>query len=989
MKKVLLSIMTSALLVVGCQDYDDQFSSLESQISALATTVAGLSQVQSDLASLAGTVSSLATTVNGLGDTIDTAVSDGLTDIQADIDAIETAVADVASSEEVSSLSDAVDAAQSDLTDLLANSSVFTGDVIINNSSTLDAFNNMGSTLAIVNGYVDIDVTAAMDIAKVQSVVDNILTTTGDFSYNAAALDVAGVTFNNLSGTQTLTLEQADGYEAKALVSAGNIVLMNTYASKVDIIDFRELTSLTSIGDGTAGQLDFTAAAEVHLTKIAYYPGGALTVNTKADGVIDITALTDTNASAVVAPFTLTIDGPASLTISNIAGDAAGSTKGAITLTNVATANISGFGGTITLGSGVENATLANVATSPVITAADDLTVFSVTGVTNYGKSYNTSGSTAQAASLQTANFIDLAFTTTQNDLTTLTVAGSINDLDITGTGVETLVIDGINVNTLDIEDNSDLTSISATAAKINDLDLINNDDLLATAIDYDIYTTVVASTATADAKGDLNVTGNAKLASLTIHAKSLNDLDIHTNAKLATVSFPFLVAAGQGTSPDVDIYGNKFSASSVTDNYDATAAGAAVTGNDTTNTGSYTSTSGLSGLNVWIAAAITATNSTASNVMQVWFDNVAEQKVVDVNGVVTTTNPGDTTAAAQIKANAGTTFAVVYVENVITTGRTTKQAVSIAIPVIKDANGSDTPISITAGTDAITVVNGTGGSKTFAGASTNTIRTVTDLVAAINGDTTVAGVTVEADRDAFHQQINTISYVSSNGLQETTSSTAGKLYFTYGTDPETGAAIATQTANMAAVASGGIAAAIATAFNIATSAYHATATTDGNILVTALASGTLNLDRGPIPHAFNTLTLVANTASSTKLFGGDLASIILQAEAASNTTALASGYFTLSSSAVTRSGIRVTVKNNSTSVSLASMAVTMSALSSALKQTGAAANALDQLARPLAAGTNMVAASINSSSLDYVAAFSDVESPASTTPTVTNRTGW
>ena len=66
-----------------------------------------------------------------------------------------------------------------------------------------------------------------------------------------------------------------------------------------------------------------------------------------------------------------------------------------------------------------------------------------------------------------------------------------------------------------------------------------------------------------------------------------------------------------------------------------------------------------------------------------------------------------------------------------------------------------------------------------------------------------------------------------------------------------------------------------------------------------------------------------------------------------------------------------------------------MSALSSALKQTGAAADALDQLARPLAAGTNIVAASINSSSLDYVAAFSDVESPASTTPTVTNRTGW
>ena len=64
MKKGILSILAASLLVVGCQDYDDQFSSLESQISALATTVAGLSQVQSDLASLAGTVSSLASTVN-------------------------------------------------------------------------------------------------------------------------------------------------------------------------------------------------------------------------------------------------------------------------------------------------------------------------------------------------------------------------------------------------------------------------------------------------------------------------------------------------------------------------------------------------------------------------------------------------------------------------------------------------------------------------------------------------------------------------------------------------------------------------------------------------------------------------------------------------------------------------------------------------------------------------------------------------------------
>jgi len=78
MKKGLLSILAGALLVVGCQNYDDQFDSLESQINALASTVAGLSQVQSDLSSLAGTVNSLSSTVASLGSSIDTAVSNGL-----------------------------------------------------------------------------------------------------------------------------------------------------------------------------------------------------------------------------------------------------------------------------------------------------------------------------------------------------------------------------------------------------------------------------------------------------------------------------------------------------------------------------------------------------------------------------------------------------------------------------------------------------------------------------------------------------------------------------------------------------------------------------------------------------------------------------------------------------------------------------------------------------------------------------------------------
>ena len=123
MKKLFL--LPILFLVLGCQDYNNeqQFDDLNSQIAELSSQVAGLAQVQSDIASLAGRVEALQSTVNDLVDSIDTAISDELADIKADIDAIEAAVPDVASSEEVSAISDEVDAAESDLADLLANSS--------------------------------------------------------------------------------------------------------------------------------------------------------------------------------------------------------------------------------------------------------------------------------------------------------------------------------------------------------------------------------------------------------------------------------------------------------------------------------------------------------------------------------------------------------------------------------------------------------------------------------------------------------------------------------------------------------------------------------------------------------------------------------------------------------------------------------------------------------------------------------------------------
>tara|TARA_A100001015_G_scaffold264619_1_gene312383 strand:- start:1727 stop:2383 length:657 start_codon:yes stop_codon:yes gene_type:complete len=116
MKKLFL--LPILFLLHSCQNYDDQFDDLNSQIAALSSQVAGLSQVQSDLASLAGTVSSLQSTVASTATAID-----GLDGLAENVAAIQESIADVATSEEVSAISDEVDAAEDDLADLLAISS--------------------------------------------------------------------------------------------------------------------------------------------------------------------------------------------------------------------------------------------------------------------------------------------------------------------------------------------------------------------------------------------------------------------------------------------------------------------------------------------------------------------------------------------------------------------------------------------------------------------------------------------------------------------------------------------------------------------------------------------------------------------------------------------------------------------------------------------------------------------------------------------------
>ena len=588
MKKGLLSILAGALLVVGCQNYDDQFDALENQINSLTATVAGLAQVQSDLTSLAGTVSSLASTVNGLGDTIDTAVADGLTDIQADIDAIEAAVADVASSEEVSALSDAVAASQDDLDQLLANSSVYQNSILINSVATLDVYYSMGSAINIVNGSVTITVSEDMDMEKVQAVVDNILVTLNDFTYTSTDSSIAEVTFQNLTGTSSLTVEQAGGYDFRNLQSATNIVLGDAYKSTIGVIHFGALASVTSFAtEATANTISFSKATELHLTALPYYTPGTLTLLVDTGSVIDITALDDVDSSGDQADLNLSITGPSTITLSNIE-------DGDITLADVATATVNGFLGAIIIGEDVESFTADSVVESITLTGATDLETLTITGVIDA----DDDDSVGPA----------IAITSVNDNLETLTVSGDVASLSVSGASkLVTAVVSADVDGTLTFSDNDDLETLTLTGSEADAVVFTGNDS---------IETLTIDTTNSAD-DGSLTVTDNTDLESLTVSYDAVETLKITGNTSLATVELSGITTLGDTEAPEVAIFNNDLTATAGVDEEDttATADGAA-----STDLGEFTTTSGLDTLATYLAlvAAETATASAT-----VWFDTV------------------------------------------------------------------------------------------------------------------------------------------------------------------------------------------------------------------------------------------------------------------------------------------------------------------------------------------------------------------------------
>ena len=651
MKKGLLSILAGALLVVGCQNYDDQFDALESQINALASTVAGLSQVQSDLASLSATVGSLQ---GALQSGIDAALADGLADIDAAVADLEAAADSAASAEDVQAIQDGVDANQASLAEILAQSSVFQGSVVVNTPATLDAYHAMGTGLAIVNGNVDIDVSASMDIAKVQELVDFITVTTGYFDYLALTDVETEVTFSNLAGTATLTIDQEGGYQLQSLESATAITLDED--SSTSIVHLGSLVSVTSLKDdasATAGEFSFSKATELHLTSLPRSPHTALQLGVDEGGVIDISALTDTTVAGKAARLNLTLDGPNDVTISTLSGDKASSS---VSLTNIVNATLNGYDGSVTIGDDVQNFTSDNLV--DITVQGNDLVTFTATG--------------ALDGNATTADTAGPALTlSSQGDLETVTLDGTFTTVTLSSNGNLTTVTLGGTVTGaggVDIDSNSDLTTIDMSSLVTDKMDIDGNSDLEALTVDF----TVGAGEATTQ-EGTIIVNNNESLETLTISTNNVDNLTITNNADLETIDGSGLTAIGAVGTPSVTITDNDLGASVVDDEND-----------------SITTASGMETLKAYLTAVAADADSNAD----VKFDTVDTVTAADGTETSDQTDVYVLTLTAKVVSTAASSEILGSVAYHISAGAVLKaetggSAGVAAISVLTDLNSS------------------------------------------------------------------------------------------------------------------------------------------------------------------------------------------------------------------------------------------------------------------------------------------------------------
>jgi len=421
-----------------------------------------------------------------LGDSVDAALADGLTSINAVITALQEQVDNIATGEDVDGINEAIEGVEQDLQDLLESNNVFTGNLTINSVPTLEFADNLGDRVNIVNGDVIIEASTDMDAALLQEVADRIVTITGDLKVRAQTSSAPSILFPNLVGASNLIIVQGGSFSFPALLSASSITLGDNYSSRLDgDINFMSATRVNGISTATvdasfslsgeaANTISFSKASSINFAALPYYSPRNLTIVADDTTTLNFAALENKDANGNARDYTLNINGANELNIPGIL-------DGALTLENVITVNLPEYVGEITVNGGVETLNMGalsenlsvsdNDLSSATITAADGEVEIDFTGASSLSD-VNLAG---ELESLKLSG---------NTDLTNLIITAALKSLEINNTALGEISSDHTTGDlakggSLVITDNEDLVSFNAPLVDgLKKLVITGNDEL-------------------------------------------------------------------------------------------------------------------------------------------------------------------------------------------------------------------------------------------------------------------------------------------------------------------------------------------------------------------------------------------------------------------------------------------------------------------------------------------------------------------------------
>ena len=270
MKKGLLSLLALALTVVGCQNYDDQFDELTSQITSLQSTVDGLTGVSAAITQLQSQVTAINTAVSGLSNYDDTAVINQLGTISSTLADLLAQLEGVATNADLAVISDTLAQVQADVRELLEGNSTINQNLTINSEATLLYAETLVSTgtdrpNVIVNGTVTFNTTGfsadqqsrANEIAKkIATVLDNVsITSTSVLDFEAMTFVDANLTLSG-GGADVTELRTISGNFQSTEIGAIDYSYFSSVGGSMRIIagdaGATNVNSITSVDFGTA-----------------------------------------------------------------------------------------------------------------------------------------------------------------------------------------------------------------------------------------------------------------------------------------------------------------------------------------------------------------------------------------------------------------------------------------------------------------------------------------------------------------------------------------------------------------------------------------------------------------------------------------------------------------------------------------------------------------------------------------------------------------